>query len=139
MKALRILSFRTIFSSVLLFILTLPFPHRFIPDIGQYLSSCFEPLVKLVGDHILNIKTPYTSKLISDSTGLYIHLLILFVIAILISITWTCIDKQKKNYDQLRYWFGVICSYYLAMQLFEYGFNKLFKYQFYLPEPNISL
>jgi uncharacterized membrane protein YphA (DoxX/SURF4 family) len=30
----------------------------------------------------------------------------------------------------------VFCRYYLALQMFIYGFNKVFKWQFYLPEPN---
>ncbi|MES2284424.1 MAG: hypothetical protein V4547_01965 [Bacteroidota bacterium] len=136
MKALQIISFRIIFSFVLLFLISLPFPHHFIPDIGQYLSSYFEVLVKWFGENVFHFKRTYTSKLVSDSTGLYIHVFSVFIISVLISVTWTIIDTHRNNHDKLKYWFKVIISYYLSMQLFEYGFNKLFKYQFYLPEPN---
>ncbi|MES2139515.1 MAG: hypothetical protein V4511_07385 [Bacteroidota bacterium] len=136
MKALQIISFRIIFSFVLLFIISLPFPHHFIPDIGQYLSSYFEVLVKWFGENVFHLNGTYTSKLVSDSTGLYIHVFIVFIISVLISGIWSIIDKRRNNHDKLKYWFKVLISYYLSMQLFEYGFNKLFKYQFYLPEPN---
>ncbi len=136
MKALQIISFRIIFSFVLLFIISLPFPHHFIPDIGQYLSPYFEVLVKWFGENVFHLKSAYTSILVSDSTGLYIHVFIVFIISVLISVAWTILDKHGNNLDKLKYWFKVIISYYLSMQLFEYGFNKLFKYQFYLPEPN---
>jgi hypothetical protein len=40
------------------------------------------------------------------------------------------------NYDKISYAFYTYVRYYLALQLFLYGFNKVFKCQFFLPEPN---
>ena len=128
-----------IFSTVgllfaLLFILTVPFPHQFMPTIGSYLHPLFESLVKFTGKYIFNIHHPYTSQLVSDSTGLYIHVFNLFIISAIC--TFIIVFKPIKNYDKVLYWSTVIISYYLALQLFEYGFSKIFKWQFYLPEPN---
>jgi hypothetical protein len=43
-------------------------------------------------------------------------------------------EKTKKS---LFYWSYRIAAYYLALILLKYGFDKLFKAQFNLPEPNL--
>lgn len=127
--------FRIAFVFVLLFVCSFSFPHEYILDIGHYMHRFFERIVMWVGNDILHIKRPYTSELVSDSTGMYIHVLVLLVISIVAGLVWGLIDKPK-DYSALRYWFIVFVRYYLAMQLLGYGWNKVFKWQFYLPEPN---
>ncbi|MEO6611415.1 MAG: hypothetical protein ABIT05_04760 [Chitinophagaceae bacterium] len=128
--------FRFIFVFVLLFILSVPFPHPYLLNPPSVVSPFFENLVKWTGDHVFKIRHPYSNRLISDSTGLYIHLAILFFISLITAVAWGIIDKRKKSYPILAYWFRVGISYYLAFYLMSYGFNKLFKRQFYIPEPN---
>lgn len=129
-------SFRFFFVFVLLFIFSFSFPHEYIPDIGKYTSPFFEALVKWCAKNIFRTEHPFTSELISDSTGLYIHTAILLVLSALISAAWSFTDRKTAHYNFLSYWFIVIVRYYLALQLLVYGFNKIFKWQFYLPEPN---
>jgi uncharacterized membrane protein YphA (DoxX/SURF4 family) len=43
----------------------------------------------------------------------------------------------KRPVPNAYQWFTIILRYYLAYQLLQYGFNKVFKWQFFLPEPNI--
>lgn len=131
----KILS-RFFFVFVGLFILSVPFPHPYMPDIAGWLHPIFEGLVKWTGAHLLNIHHPYTTQLVSDSTGLYIHLLILSIISTIIALGWALLEKTNRNNEKFFYWFFVVISYYLALQLFDYGFSKIFKWQFYLPEPN---
>ncbi len=128
--------FRFVFVYILIFINSFSFPHNFIPDIGKYTSPLFEILVKWFGGSVLKIDHTYTSELISDSTGMYIHVFLFVFISGLVCLIWTLLDRKQENYIRLFYWFIVIVSYYLAMQLFTYGFSKIFKWQFYLPEPN---
>ena len=132
----RKISFRFVMLYVLLFMLTLSFPHPFIPDLPAAIAPFFERIAKWAGDHIFHIQYSYTSKIISDSTGLYIHLLVLLVFSAAITLIWTIIDKRRSSYYMLSYWFRVLVSYYLGFYLLWYGFNKIFKWQFYLPEPN---
>ncbi len=127
---------RFIFVFVTLFIISVPFPHPFMPDIAGWLHPFFEGLVKWTGTHILHIQHPYTTRLVSDSTGLYIHVFILSILSIIIASAWIISEKANSNYEKVFYWFTIVISYYLALQLFDYGFNKIFKWQFYLPEPN---
>jgi uncharacterized membrane protein YphA (DoxX/SURF4 family) len=121
---------------VVLFISSFSFPHIFIPDVGKWLSPFFEKLVVFCGDHLFHIKRPYTQKIISDSTGMYLDVFVVFVLSSVASFVWTAVDRRPRSYDKLLYWFIVLVRYYLAMQLLHYGFNKLFKWQFYIPEPN---
>lgn len=127
---------RFIFVFVSLFILTIPFEHAWIPDIASYIEPFFEGLVKWSARKIFRPHHPFTSKLVSDSTGLYIHLFNLLILSICTSLLWAIADKHRRSYKKLFHWFRIFISYYLALQLFDYGFNKLFKWQFYLPEPN---
>lgn len=120
---------------VLLFVISFSFPHYFIPDIGFYTHSFFEKAIFWFGKNILQIHKTYTAELISDSTGMYINALLLLTISFLLSIVWHKIDKRNFT-EKLFSWFVVFVRYYLALQMLVYGFNKVFKWQFYLPEPN---
>lgn len=130
------LFFRFSFAFVLLFVNSFSFVHNFLPDIGHFTHSFFEVLVKWTGAHIFNIQHPYYYQLVSDSLGFYINAFNLFFISIFIAAIWSALDRKRTNYDRLQYFFFVFIRYYLALQLFEYGFNKIFKLQFYWPEPN---
>lgn len=135
-KAPHPAAFRFAILFVSLFIISLPFPYHVIPDIGEYLSPCSERLVRWMGKSVFRIEPPYTAEIVSDSPGMYIHVFALLIISALLSLLWTGIDTTRKDRPALRYLFHAAVSYYLALQLFKYGFDKVFKHQFYLPEPN---
>ncbi len=130
------LFFRFIFIYVLIFIHSFSFPHHFIPDLGKFTEPFFESIVKFSAKYVFQIHHAYYPQLVSDSTGFYIHAFNLIFISIFISAIWGFIDRRRMNYVRLQYWFFVMIRYYLALQLFEYGFSKFFKWQFYFPEPN---
>lgn len=128
-------SFRLISLFVLLFILTFPFTLNYAPNIPAFLAPHFEAWAKWTAIHIFNLSISNTYQILSDSTGLYIHLLHIFLLTLTGSFLWELKDKNT-NYHRLHHWFNTMVAYYLSLQLFIYGFNKIFKWQFYLPEPN---
>jgi hypothetical protein len=128
---------KTISIFILLFILTFPFPYTVFPNIGGLMSPFFELIIKWAGDNIFKIQTPYTVFLSSDSTGLYIHTFLLCVFSAILGIFWHF--KSSENAKKILNFIYVFCRYYLALQMFIYGFNKVFKWQFYMPEPNTLL
>ena len=72
----------------------------------------------------------------SDSKEMY-HVVILYLILSIIAASiWGIISRARKNEGSLYYWIHVISAYILSFFLFVYGFNKVFKLQFYIPEPN---
>lgn len=128
--------FKLLFCWVVIFVFSFSFSYRLLPDIGAYTSPFFESAVRWFAKYILQLRHPYNSSLVSDSTGLYIHALLVLCYAVIISLVWTIIDKNRPSYNRLFYLFCAGIRYYLALQLFTYGFSKVFKWQFYLPEPN---
>jgi hypothetical protein len=44
--------------------------------------------------------------------------------------------KVKSISLKFKTYFRIFIAYYLALILFKYGFDKIFKHQFYFPEPN---
>lgn len=137
LELLRKFLFRFSIAFLLLFIFSVPFDSAFIFDFGKLTSRYFEIFIRWSGDYIFKIKSPYIFEIISDSTGMYLHAFNLFIVSIVFSMFSSKLFKANITYEKTEYWFHVIISYYLSLVLFKYGFYKIFKNQFYLPEPNI--
>jgi hypothetical protein len=73
----------------------------------------------------------------SDSLSLYILLLLLFVLSIIFATTAVLYEIKKGVRIPIENNIRPIARYYLALILLIYGFSKVFKAQFYLPEPNL--
>ncbi len=100
----------------------------------EKLVAFFSPLIRWTGIHIFSLDKPFTAELLSDSTGLYIFSFLLLLFSFIFGWIWT--KYGTSDYRKLKYILIVFLSYYLSLVLFIYGTNKLFKVQFYLPEPN---
>lgn len=120
----------------LLLILTLPWPQDSLPHPANWLAPLFAKWNGYTGFYILGLPATATYKLASDTPGLYIHLLHCFLLAIIGTLSWSFVDKRPRNYDKARCWLINLAAFYLAIHLFMYGWNKVFKWQFYQPEPN---
>lgn len=70
----------------------------------------------------------------SDTISLNLLLVLMFVISIGLTFVLT---KFKINTTKWVKIIRIVICYYLAFVLLKYGFDKVFKAQFYLPEPNI--
>lgn len=79
---------------------------------------------------------PFNPQISSDSILLYYLALLLLILACVLSLTIHFIPALKNTWPQLKTLLNKLFAYYLAFILFKYGFDKLFKAQFYLPEPN---
>lgn len=91
-------------------------------------------------DLVLHIQELYFGNAIknidfsSDTIALNILLVVLLAISILLIF---CLFFLKIKSDKIIAFARIIITYYLVFVLLKYGFNKVFKTQFYLPEPNI--
>jgi hypothetical protein len=113
---------------VLGFILTLPFKYFFFPNVGQFLM----PIVGSFAEFFTE-----QEGLIYHSDGLLMQVwvLLLSIISLIVSLIWSFFKPTASVY--LVFWINRICAYFLALMLLIYGLNKIFKYQFYFPEPNL--
>ena len=112
---------------VLGFILTLPRSNYFFPNIGTRTSAFIEGIFQ----SLLDNPDLYLG---SDSLLMYIYTASLLLLSLICAFVWKKL-QPKNTYHT--FWLRRISTYYLAFALFLYGFNKLFKYQFGFPEPNI--
>ncbi len=112
----------------------IPFPFylfSFQSEISHFIFADFIQLL-LEGWGILLKK----SEISSDSLSLYVLILLIFLLAILTAFVLSFFKKWKDNKEQIFKMMRLCFTFYLSMQLLKYGFDKLFKGQFYLPEPN---
>jgi len=72
----------------------------------------------------------------SDTMAMYVLVFLLFVMAVIISLGLLQIKKWALYRDRAFAFMNTVLCYYLALQLLKYGLDKVFKTQFYLPEPN---
>lgn len=118
--------FLFIFSS--LFILTLPMDFFILPEVGNLVNPWVVAFVEWLSNGQVN-------STYSDAVGMVIWTGCLIVTSILFAFIATLFSKRMVfNMNQ---WFKTGVAYYLALILLMYGFNKIFKYQFPFPEPNI--
>lgn len=71
-----------------------------------------------------------------DNTYAYATLFMNFILAIVIALFWIGLDRKRKSYNQLTYWFIVILRIFLIFFMFTYGFVKVIQLQF--PYPSLT-
>lgn len=124
--------------SILIFIgLTLffiPVTWNLFPYHGEFTSIVFSAIINQIA-YSTNIEI-ILSDFSSDSKGLYVLISVLFIFSI---ITTPLIIKifTSSQLQKFEFFLKIISTYYLSVILMKYGFDKVFKAQFYLPEPNI--
>jgi hypothetical protein len=119
----------------ILCILFIPFTFSLITFQLRFTDLIFGRLIGYISSHVFHIYL-HNTKVYSDSVSMYILIGLLFMIAVLLA--WLAINIQKwKQYSNkwLAFCYS-IALYYLILQLMKYGAGKVFKDQFYLPEPN---
>ena len=117
---------------ILLFFLFLPFHYSVLPNFGEGLSNLLFPIVRSIGFVFGQELTQVNFH--SDSIQLYLQLLTTLLFSSIISAGLTRIKSLKE--EKLRTFLYTASSYILAFFLLKYGFDKVFKYQFYDAAPN---
>lgn len=126
---------RSLLVFVVLFAITLPFPLHFFPAVGFFVSDFFQSINEFTATNIFGVNFKFISNIESDSLGLYIHCFHLSLISLLLSFAWSKWFLRFSE-NQILYFLQVSASYILAFFLLKYGVDKIFKVQFYFPEPN---
>jgi hypothetical protein len=127
--------------------LFIPFPFYLTKpqyDIASYIFGrgysitdlIFGRLIGFISSTIFGRTLPDNS-IYSDSTSMYILVLLLVILSLLTALLLPRLHKWQLYRTKLLGFIYTFCIYYLALQLLKYGVDKIFKNQFYLPEPNI--
>lgn len=112
--------------------IALPISYRFLPDLGEWISTLLFPINHWLCDTIFYVDITNTF-LLSDSIGFYTTSAILLVCAILCGVF---IHNQIRLKDGIRRLSYFILVYWLSYFLLRYGFDKIIGIQFYFPAPN---
>ena len=114
---------------VALFAATVPLNYRVLPSPGVALRPWLEASGRAL--------TGQPVALFSDSAGLYAWAGLLLLGTALVAGAWLALG-QRTAAGEVRLWYVLHtgAAGWLAWQLLIYGFDKVFKHQFYLPEPN---
>lgn len=162
LKTKQIASFLYILSCLFIIgtILFIPFPYYLFPNIGKLLSPFTIPFLEAIwGEKNLSLDSDAKGMLLWIPTWLLISLLLAILLHFWKKIenVWgvspvehsetshymcTLCDVSFLNMTKMynatfKPYFSTFIAYYLALQLFRYGWDKVFKHQFYQPEPNI--
>lgn len=135
MKQVLRLKYQLLLVFLLLGIVFIPFSFRnwsIQSEITQYIFGDF---ILLFGSCFKSIQI-VNPEITSDSTTLYILVFLLFSLSTILLFIVYRIGFWKERKEKILNLIQLILVYYLALILLKYGFDKIFKAQFYLPEPN---
>jgi hypothetical protein len=102
--------------------------------LGKMYAHLSQPLLWM-DQHLFHVG--YNPKLHQsfpgDSYFGMVYYLTIISISILIVIIWSIIERHKKDYHQLNYWFRLYVRYVVALIVFSYGIQKVFPVQMGYP------
>jgi hypothetical protein len=125
------------FAGAFFVLINFPFPFDFLP------IGALEPIFQKISDapvhlaaKILHVSVDVRPNGSGDTTYNYVNLLCVFVIAILITIIWSIIDRRPRNYDKGWIVFRAYLRFVLAIAMISYGVAKVIPSQF--PAPTLD-
>ena len=124
----------SVYTFALLGVLFIPFPFHALPFQPDLVGIPTFPIVDFLARSVLNIQIE-NPGISSDSTYFFLLFALLGMMALLIAAL--LLLSQTLNREKYIGFIRLAIAYYLGLQLLKYGFGKVFKGQFYLPEPNI--
>ena len=126
--------FRFAFSFLVLGIF--PFPFSTSPG-SVYDTTWYDRMWFAVAEwlakHVLHVAaTPpgFAAYILADTIAGYVDLLCFVVLAALVTIVWTALDRKRTDYRTLHEWLRIYVRYALAFTMLAYGMDKVFALQF---------
>jgi hypothetical protein len=113
----------------------IPFTFQYLPFQSEITHFLFKDLCVFLAS-FFNITQVINPEISSDSATMYLLFLVLFLLAVLLSSTLSFFNFWKTHRSKINTAIRLVLVYYLALIMLKYGFDKIFKAQFYLPEPN---
>jgi len=92
-------------------------------------------IVVWVAAHVFRIAHPLVTSETGSGDRLYdwVELSLIVVLAILGTIVWSALDRNRKSYGKLHAWFRVFVRFSLAATMFTYGMVKVVPLQMPFP------
>lgn len=120
---------------LLLCILFIPFPFHLIRFQQELTDFVFGKLISVITNSFFGINLNST-VVYSDSASMYVLIFLLLISSFLISWLFQYVNRWEQNRIKIHLFLKSLFFYYLLLILLKYGLDKIFKSQFYQPEPN---
>ena len=116
-------------------IVFIPFPFNLFKFQIEITDFFLGKLIEFISSSIFG-KELHNTKAYSDSFSMYVLVLLLFILSFIVSFILLRSKRWQLNKENIFHFFYALFVYYAALQLLKYGTDKIFKNQFYTPEPN---
>ncbi len=114
----------------------IPFSYTLFSFQEKLISFIFSRLIAWVGAFVWDVSFS-NLEISSDSGSMYVLMSCLLGLSVLLAVRLVFLPQPNRCVVRLLASIRLLACYYLSLHLLSYGLNKVFKYQFYLPEPNI--
>ena|ERR1051326_2188029 len=108
--------------------------------IASYYSQFEDKIMNAANQHLFHSYQKLSggdSSGITDNSYGWTLVRLYIIVALLICVIWSVLDRKRKNYNFLSYWFRILIRYFLiAMLVYGYGVDKIFHLQ--MPYPNLA-
>jgi len=112
----------------------LPYPLNYLPwaKLTAWYDAMWMKIVPWVGLHLLHLAQPIVplSNSSGDTPYGYVRSLCFLVLAALITIVWSVLDRKRENYRALHQWGRLYLRIFLGSTLLIYGAFKVIPAQF---------
>src|SRR4051794_23936594 len=118
-------------------LINFPFPFDFIPS--ESLAPIFEKISNApvhLAARMLHVSVDIRPNGSGDTTWNWVNLLCVLVIAIIITIVWSILDRRRLQYGRGWIFFRAYLRFVLAIAMISYGMAKVFPSQF--PAPTLD-
>lgn len=102
--------------------------------IADWFDSKYYPLNIWLNDNLFHFPFDKDNYFPAAVPEFIQHIFFLFI-AFSGSLIWFCIDRKRRTYNQLSYWFNTVMLFVLSIITFAYGIDKLIPVQ--MPTPNL--
>jgi hypothetical protein len=127
------------FAFVYLLLFNLPFPLNVFPyidKVGQFYDSFWIWLVPRVGRTVFHKEVSSVFNGSGDRTYDYLLVACLLLLALVITVIWTILDRKRLSYPTLYRWLNLYVRFSLGTTMIGYGAFKVISSQF--PAPTLD-
>jgi hypothetical protein len=106
----------------------------FFNELNLFMQRIFTPPFLFLNEQIFHFKyLPFGEFTFTHSLILVRHITYASI-GIIVCIVWTIVDRERKQYSELAYWFQETLCMCLAAVMFAYGMIKVFPVQMQAPD-----
>jgi len=125
------------FAVAFFLLINFPFPFDFIP------IDALAPVFQKISDAPVHLAAPILHLNVDvrpngsgDTTWNYVNLLCVFILAIVVTVVWSILDRRRLRYDKGWILFRTYLRFMLAIAMISYGIAKVIPSQF--PAPTLD-